>query len=47
MMLHTKYNSTRPCGFRQEDFFNVFLCKRFDSGAEPFLAPGVEFEQTW
>ena len=21
MMLHTKYQSSRPCGFRQEDFF--------------------------
>ena len=20
-MLHTKYQSSRPCGFRQEDFF--------------------------
>ena len=21
MMLHTKYEGSRPCGFRQEDFF--------------------------
>ena len=21
MMLHTKYQGSRPCGFRQEDFF--------------------------
>ena len=24
MMLHTKYQGSRPCGFRQEDFF-MFL----------------------
>ena len=24
MMLHTKYKGSRPCGFRQEDFF-MFL----------------------
>ena len=23
-MQHTKYQSSRPCGFRQEDFFHVF-----------------------
>ena len=23
MMLHTKYEGFRPCGFRQEDFFMV------------------------
>ena len=24
MMLHTKYQDSRPCGFRQGDFFHVF-----------------------
>ena len=24
VMLHTKYQGCRPCGFRQEDFFMVF-----------------------
>ena len=24
MMLHTKYQGSGPCGFRQEDFFHVF-----------------------
>ena len=24
MMLHTKYQGSKPYGFRQEDFFNVF-----------------------
>ena len=24
MMLHTKYYGSRPCGFRQEDFFMFF-----------------------
>ena len=23
-LLHTKYESSRPCGFREEDFFKVF-----------------------
>ena len=34
MMLHTKYQSSRPCGLRQEDFFHVSpyisLCKACD-----------------
>ena len=25
MMLHTKYQGSMPCGFRQEDFFFMFL----------------------
>ena len=33
-MLHTKYQGSRPYGFRQEDFFHVFpyigLCKTSD-----------------
>ena len=24
VMLHTKHQGSRPCGFRQEDFFNAF-----------------------
>ena len=24
MMLHTKYQDSRPCSFRQEDFFMFF-----------------------
>ena len=27
MMLHTKYQDSRPCGFRQEAFFMFFLYK--------------------
>ena len=34
MMLHIKYQCSRPCGFRQEDFFHAFhhisLCKTCD-----------------
>ena len=26
MILHTKHQGSRPYGFKQEDFFNVFLC---------------------
>ena len=30
MMLHTKYQGSRPCGFREEDFSyfpNILLCR--------------------
>ena len=45
MLLHTKYQGPRPCGFRQEDFF-MFLpilvyVKHVTPGAESFLAPGA------
>ena len=44
MMLHTKYQGSRHCGFRQEDFFSCFpyisLCKICDHQARPNLAPG-------
>ena len=45
MMLHTKYQGSRPCGFRQEDFF-MFLpikacVKHVTPEAKPFLAPGL------
>ena len=43
-MFHTKYQSSRPCGFRQEDFFHtspyISLCKTCDPGVGPFLALG-------
>ena len=29
MMLHTKYQSSRPCGFREEDFFMLLPIKAF------------------
>jgi len=35
MMLHTKYQNSRPCGFLQEhffkDFFKITLCKTDES----------------
>ena len=45
MMLHTKYQGSRPCGFRQEDF-SLFssLSKTSDPRAEPFLTPGILFK---
>ena len=46
-MLHTKYQGSRPCGFRQEDLFHVSLYKHVALGAWPFLAPGTYIEQTW
>ena len=53
MMLHvhTKYQGSRPCGFRQEDFLMFSLyeayVKHVTPGAGPFLTPGALFEQTW
>ena len=45
MMLHTKYQGSRPCGFRREDFFKFLPIKAYVkpvfSEAEPFLAPGL------
>ena len=44
-MLHTKYQDSRPCGLRQEDFF-MFLhilvyVKHVTLGRGHFLAPGA------
>ena len=42
MVLHTKYQGSRPCGSRPEDFFSCVpytsLFKTCDPGAGPFLA---------
>ena len=45
MMLHTKFQGSGPCGFRQEDFFmfhpiSVYV-KHVTPGAGSFLAPGA------
>ena len=44
-LLHTKYESSGPCGFGEEDFFYVFpiLClwELMTPGAGPFLTPGA------
>ena len=43
MMLHTKYQSSRPCGFREEDFFRLLpilaYVKHVTPGAGPFFGP--------
>ena len=45
IMLHTKYQGSMPCGFRQEDVFMFLPIKAYvkpvDPGAEPFLATGI------
>ena len=42
-MLHTKYQGTRPYGFRQQDFFYAFpyisLCKTCDSQGQGNFCP--------
>ena len=44
-LLHTKYESSGPCGFGEEDFFYVFpivsLWELLSPGQGPFLAPGA------
>ena len=51
MMLHTIYQGSKPYGFIQENYFNIFpyisLRKTYDPRAGPFLTPGAWFEQTW
>ena len=45
MMLHTKYQDSRPFGFRQEDFFMFFTIEAYEKhvtpGAGPILAQGA------
>ena len=44
-LLLTKYESSGPCGYREEDFFYVFpivcLWELMTPGAGPFLTPGA------
>ena len=44
-LLHTKYESSGPCGLGEEDFFYVFpivsLWELMTPGAGPFLTPGA------
>ena len=53
MMLLTKYQGSRPCGFREEDFFMFSLIKAYMYVKHvilrvgPFLATWAYFEQTW
>ena len=50
MMLHTKYQGSRPCGFRQEGFFRflsiLVYVKHVTPGAGSFFAPGALIKQT-
>ena len=42
MMLHTKYQGARPCGFRQEDFFTfpyISQCKTCDPAGRAIFQP--------
>ena len=44
-LLLTKYESSGPCGFGEEDFFYVFpivsLWELMTTGTGPFLTPGA------
>ena len=50
MMLHTKYQGSRPSDFRREGIFNVFAyisqCKTCDSQGGTILTIKPLFEQT-
>ena len=39
-LLHTKYESFGPCGFREEDFFFMFFL--MTPGAGPVWTPGAQ-----
>ena len=45
MMMHTKYQGSMPCGFRQEYFFKLLPIlvygKHVTPGAGSFLDPGA------
>ena len=54
-LLHTKYKSSRPCGFREEVFFFFFFFffkylpvvmqwELISPGMGPFLTPRTRFE---
>ena len=49
MKLHTKYQGSGPCGFRQEYFFHISpyisLCKTCDPGAGPFWPQGLNLNK--
>ena len=49
-MLHTKYQGSRPSGFRLEDFFMfpyISLCKTCDPRVGAIYGPRGIIEQTW
>ena len=41
MMLHTKYQDSRPCGFREDFIFSLYKpnVKHVNSGVVPFFGP--------
>ena len=47
MMPHTKYQGSRPSGFRQEGFFtfSLRLVKHLTPGVGPFMAQGYNLNK--
>ena len=49
MMLHTKYQDSRPCGFKQEDFFMFLPIKDYVKPVTPrrdhFWPKGYNFNK--
>ena len=50
-MLNTKYQSSKPCSFREEEFwswFSLFLCSNlWPPRAGPVLTPWASYKRTW
>jgi len=47
MMLYTKYNSSGPCSFRQEDFLKLHLENTFFDPMTYICNQSEPFEQFW
>ena len=48
-LLHTKYDSSGPCGFEEEDFLCLSHCKSLEittPGLRPYLNPGPKLHLT-
>ena len=45
MLLHTKYLDSGPCGFRQEYFFCISLCKTLTPGRSHFWPQGYNLNK--
>ena len=48
--IHIKYQGSRSCGFREEDFIIfpfITLCRTCDPQGGTIFGPGAKFEQTW
>ena len=47
LMLHTKYQGSRPCGFRQEDFFSTMFVQIMPLGPKMGQPRGSHFTKAY